>query len=125
MISLTALKIDAEKSLGSKKILVDILPINEYRDNQKTDKILGHKYIIALPLLGYEKIGVRVPGEKMFEIQGEEPIFVEFDNLEVALFEFKGKIGFTAKATGVSVAKSQIIDEETRVPRAKKDVGPS
>ena len=125
MLSLSALHVDAEKSFGPQKILCDVLPINEFKEGRRTDKITGYKYVIALPFLAYEKISVRVPGERMLEIQGDEPLFVEFENLEVTIFEYQGKAGFTAKATGVSVAKSQSIEDESRTTRAKKEAYPS
>ena len=49
MLNIRDLKIDANATLGSKKLLVDVVPVYEYQNNQRTDKIVAYRYITVLP----------------------------------------------------------------------------
>lgn len=66
MINIRELRIDPD-SLGEKKLLVDIMPTYEYRDHQRTENVVGYRYIIALPSHSLEKIGVRIDGKQQLE----------------------------------------------------------
>lgn len=68
MINIRELRIDPD-SLGEKKLLVDIMPTYEYRDHQRTENVVGYRYIIALPSHSLEKIGVRIDGKQQLEKQ--------------------------------------------------------
>ena len=76
------------KSLGDKLWLVDVSPAYEYKDNKRTDTVLGYRYSVALPEKGLDKVDVRIDGQQ----QAEAPngyVEVRFDGLEVFI---KGKI---------------------------------
>ena len=90
MINIRDLRIDPA-SLGAKKLLVDIVPVYEYKNNQRTDEVVAHRYIVALPELRLEKIGDKPDGFAE----------VEFTGLEVSAYEAQGHAQVTAKATGV------------------------
>lgn len=47
------------KSLGDKLWLVDVSPAYEYKDNKRTDTVLGYRYSVALPEKGLDKVDVR------------------------------------------------------------------
>jgi len=64
MINIRDLRIDPA-SLGAKKLLVDIVPVYEYKNNQRTDEVVAHRYIVALPELRLEKIGVKIDGKSI------------------------------------------------------------
>ena len=66
MINTRDLRIDPN-SLGAQKLLVDILPVFEYKDHQRTENVVGYRYVIALPSHSLEKIGVRIDGKQQME----------------------------------------------------------
>ena len=99
MINIRDLRIDPN-SLGAQKLLVDILPVFEYKDHQRTENVVGYRYVIALPSHSLEKIGVRIDGKQQLEKPdgyGE----VEFEGLELTLYEAQGHVQMTAKAQGI------------------------
>ncbi len=53
-MKITDLIIDP-RSLGSKLWLVEVSPAYEYRENRKTDTVLGYRYTVALPEKGLTK----------------------------------------------------------------------
>ena len=55
------------KSLGDKLWLVDVSPAYEYKDNKRTDTVLGYRYSIALPEKGLDKVDVRIDGQQQAE----------------------------------------------------------
>ena len=46
------------KSLGDKLWLVDVSPAYEYKDNKRTDTVLGYRYSVALPEKGLDKVAL-------------------------------------------------------------------
>ena len=52
------------KSLGDKLWLVDVSPAYEYKDNKRTDTVLGYRYSVALPEKGLDKVDVIPCGGK-------------------------------------------------------------
>ena len=63
-MKITDLIIDP-RSLGSKLWLVEVSPAYEYRENRKTDTVLGYRYTVAMPEKGLDKINVRTPRTAM------------------------------------------------------------
>ena len=53
------LKIDPA-SLGKHKLLVDVAPVAEYVGGQRTDKVVGYRYVVALPEHSFEKLSVKI-----------------------------------------------------------------
>ena len=103
MFNLRNVVIDANGTLGSKKLLVDVVPVYEYQNNQRTDKIVAYRYITVLPEKSFEKIGVRIDGTQLIDTPDG---FAEviFHGLELAAYESGGKVNILAKATGISLA---------------------
>ena len=66
MLNIRNLKID-NASLGTKKLLVDISPAYEYKDNKRTDNVTGYRYTVALPEHGLEKLGVKIEGRQLID----------------------------------------------------------
>lgn len=102
MLNIRDLRIDPA-SLGEKKLLVEIIPAYEYKDGVKTNNIIAHRYVVALPKHNLEKIGVRIDGEQLMD-KPESFVEVEFENLEVLAYEMRGNVQISAKATGISLA---------------------
>ena len=103
MLNIRDLKIDANTTLGSKKLLVDVVPVYEYQNNQRTDKIVAYRYITVLPEKSFEKIGVRIDGPQLME-NPDGYVEVIFHGLELSAYESGGKVNIIAKATGISQA---------------------
>ena len=103
MLNIRDLKIDAAATLGSKKLLVDVVPVYEYKDNQRMNKVVAHRYVVALPERAFEKIGVRIDGPQLME-NPDGYVEVIFHGLELAAYESGGKVNIIAKATGISQA---------------------
>ena len=103
MLNIRDLKIDANATFGAKKLLVDVVPVYEYKDNQRTDKIVAYRYVTVLPEKSFEKIGVRIDGPRLIELP-DGFVEVTFHGLELAAYETGGKVNITAKATGISLA---------------------
>ena len=99
MLNIRDLRIDPA-SLGAKKLLVDIVPVYEYKNNQRTDAVVAFRYIVALPELRLEKIGVRIDGKQLMD-KPDGFAEVEFSGLEVSAYEAQSHTQITAKATGV------------------------
>lgn len=103
MLNIRNLKIDPA-SLGAKKLLVDIAPVHDYRDNQRLSEIIGYRYIVALPEHSLEKVGVKILGKQLLE-KPESFVEVEFSGLELSVYMSDGKPMVTARATAVTLAK--------------------
>lgn len=101
MLNIRDLKIDAEATLGAKKLLVEIMPVYEYQDNRRTDRIVAYRYVVALPEKAFEKIGVRIDGPQLIEAPNGFAE-VNFHGLELTAYESKDKVVISAKATGIS-----------------------
>ena len=102
MLNIRDLRIDPA-SLGEKKLLVEIIPAYEYKDGVKTNNIIAHRYVVALPKHNLEKIGVRIDGEQLMD-KPEGFVEVEFENLEVGAYGQNGSVLLTAKATDIRLA---------------------
>lgn len=100
MINLRDIEI-APRSLGQRMLLVDIAPAYEYKDGRRTDKLVGYRYIVALPEHGLEKISVRIEDTSPPMEKPDGYAEVEFTGLKVGLYESQGHVQITAKATGI------------------------
>lgn len=103
MINIRDLRIDPN-SLGAQKLLVDILPVFEYKDHQRTENVVGYRYVIALPSHSLEKIGVRIDAKQQME-KPDGYAEVQFDGLELTIYEAQGHVQLSAKAQGIMLAK--------------------
>lgn len=102
MLSIRDLKFDVS-CLGC-KLLVDVTPVYEYKDNERTDRCVGYRYIVVLPEMRYERLGVRVDGKQLME-KPEDYAVVEFTGLELNAYDRDGRIQISAKATGIQLAE--------------------
>lgn len=104
MLNIRDLRIDPA-CLGQKKLLVDIVPVFEYKDNKRMDTVVAYRYIVALPDLRLEKLGVKIDGKQLMD-KPDGFAEVEFDGLEVSAYESQGHTQITAKAAGVSLVNT-------------------
>ena len=98
MLTLRDLHFDPA-SLGP-MILTEIVPVYEYVERNRTDKILAYRYIVALPETLYKRLAIRIDPPQRMDAP-ESPIEVEFQNLEMSVYEIGGKVNISAKATGI------------------------
>ena len=103
MLNLRDLRIDPV-SLGDKMLLVEVVPAYEYKDNKRTDKITGYRYVVCLVEHRLEKLSVRIDGPQLME-SPDSFVEVLFSDLEVSGYESQGKVQFTAKASGIIPVK--------------------
>ena len=66
MLNLRDLRIDPA-CLGEKMLLVEVVPAYEYKDNKRTDKITGYRYVVCLVEHRLEKLSVRIDGPQLME----------------------------------------------------------
>lgn len=85
--------------------LCEIKEDREYKDNKPTEKLLGYKYITAIPRLGLERIAVKIPGPLQITLTDDELEAVDFENLSLDVYGMENRqIGLSAKATRIFVA---------------------
>ena len=105
MLNLSDLKIDPLETLGEKMLLVGVVPIYEYVDKKRTDNVTGFRYIVVCPKLAFEKVGVRIDGPQLVEMT-ESYFQVQFDDLEVLVYNIDRNVNITVKATGIKRVKT-------------------
>ena len=100
------LVIDANKSVGRKLALTDVAPVYRYSNGQRTDNIEGYRYTVCMldNGKGYEKLAVKVAGDKQIELNSDEMQLVSFDNLELHVYAMNGTVNVSATAAAVHVA---------------------
>ena len=104
-MKITDLMIDP-RSLGEKLWLVDVSPAYEYKDNRRTDTVLGYRYAVAMPEQGLDKINVRIDGKQLLEAP-DGYAEVRFDGLEVFIYWSQGQPQVGAKATGFHLVNAK------------------
>ena len=93
-------------SLGKQLWLVEVLPIYEYKDNRRTDTVIGYRYVVAMPERNLEKITVKIDGKQLIE-KPEGYAEVIFNGLEVFIYWVNGDYQVGAKATGIALASTK------------------
>jgi len=102
MLRINDLKIDVS-CLGGKYWLTGVVPAYAYANGQRTDTISGHRYTVALPEKGLEKLAVRIDGPQTLSAPESGYVEVKFDNLELYFFWQQGQPQVGARATGISL----------------------
>ena len=101
-MKLSEIKIDVNRTLGTRFWLVEVSPAYEYKDGVKTDNLVGYRYTVTLPEKNFEKIGVKVPGASVVtEIKGY--VEVKFRGLEVTPYQSGRDIALSAKAESIEI----------------------
>lgn len=98
-MNLTKLIISPQ-SLGEHLILTDIMPAFEYKDGKKTNNIPAHRYTVAMPTHGFDKISVRIEGKQQLSMPEDYPE-VTFDDLELRIYWTPNGHQLSARATGI------------------------
>ncbi len=102
-VSLSGAPIDP-RYFGSQMFLTGVKPVFEYVNDQKTDKVVGHKYTVVLPQKQFAQLDVKIDGEQRIALDREQYLNVKFENLVVKLYYDRNKnVQMTARADNVSV----------------------
>ncbi|MBR5799500.1 MAG: hypothetical protein IKY23_05505 [Lachnospiraceae bacterium] len=102
----TDLVIDAHASLG-RTLLTDVSPVFEYKNNVRTDTLLGYKYEVALPEHNLDKVWIKINGKKLMDAPQNSFCEVIFDGLELFLYTMQGRTHVGARATGISLVNTK------------------
>lgn len=95
------------RSIGETALLVDVLPVYDYDRNQnRTDTISAHKYVVVLPDIKFEKLGVKIEGSKKME-KPDDYVPVVFQNLQLSIYTMNGQPQVAARADGIALAKAK------------------
>ena len=86
---ITDLQVDP-KSLGNKFWLVGVTAAYEYKNNVRTDNVVGYNYEIALPERGLDKIRVKIDGAKLVNAPENGYVEARLENLDVFIFWSRG-----------------------------------
>lgn len=106
-IDIRDIKVDVS-SFGDSFILTDIVPVYEYKDDKRTDNIEGYRYIVAIPKMKFEKMGVKIESDEplidLVDLNASDGLKVTFENLRIGLYQdFRTKaVGVVAVADGIS-----------------------
>lgn len=106
MLNLTDLIISND-SIGKKTFLVDVKPRFEYSNGKRTDKISGYGYTVVLPEKQFEKLTVKIDGDKKMDAPADGYTDVTFENLELSIYWSQGQYAVSAKATGIHVVNGK------------------
>lgn len=78
--------IDANATIGKSPMLIGVSEIYNYVDGKKIDTIIGYKYEVVLPDKMYDKLSVRILGDKKLDMPENETPTVIFEGLEMNLY---------------------------------------
>lgn len=92
-------------SLGSPVLLVDVTPVYAYEGGRRTDKVVGHKYLVCLPAHKMKKLGIKIEGAQQMSAP-DGAVEVVFDGLEIGFYEANGEAKISARATGIRSVKA-------------------
>lgn len=101
-MDLTKLVIDAEKSIGRKPLLVNVTPYYAYNGDNRTNKIQGYRYDVAMPEHNLDKVGVKIEGNQLVE-KPKGYVEVKFTGLEMSIYWYNGEHNVKTTATGIEL----------------------
>jgi hypothetical protein len=85
-------------------LLVDVLPTYEYVNGERTQKVTGYRYVVALPAHQLEKLSVKIPGRQLID-RPAGYVEVVFTDLAVRPYESEGHVLLSATASGITEKK--------------------
>lgn len=100
-MKITDLKFEVGQ-FGKRMNLTGVEPYYAYEAGKKTDKIEGFKYNVVLLDRDYEKISVKIAGNRLLEEQEKYDIPIKFVGLEVGFYQDFSTKNLYLKATAKS-----------------------
>ena len=101
---------------GGPMVLTDVKPGYEYKDGQRSDKVVSLKVAVVFPSNGYDTQTVAVAdtvdrlSAALSKATPEHPVYVAFKGFKARVYVMNGRAGVSAKADSV-----QIVDDNTIV----------
>lgn len=101
-MKITDVIINSTKTVGTHLLLTEVTPYYEYESGKRTEKIKGYKYVVAMPDRGFDKLTIKIEGQRQDDIVIDgECVEVAFDNLELYIYWMNGTYDVGARATGI------------------------
>lgn len=105
MLNIRDVRIDPA-SLGKVMLLVEVKPVQEFKDHKPTGVVLGYKYVVCLPEHRLERLAVKIDGDQRLDDPTDGAVQVRFTGLEVAAYQDKDRqVLFTARATDIALVE--------------------
>lgn len=101
IMKITNLKLNAS-CIGKKMLLVDVTPCYKYENGQRTNEIEGYRYVVVLPEMEFDKLGVKIEGNQLIE-KPDEYADISFEGLNIFIYWRAGTYEVGATATGIKV----------------------
>ena len=105
-MKLSEIRVDVDKTFGKKFWLVEVAPVYDYKDGEKTDTVSGYRYVVTLPEKNFEKIGVKIPGKAVVE-QVDGYAECKFAGLEAGVYQNGRDYAISAKADSIELIGSK------------------
>lgn len=102
MTNLTSLKFD-NAQFGKQMQLIGVEPFYKYENGKKTDFVGGYKYEVVLLQMNYEKIEVKIEGDRQIEQMEKYDVPVKFNGLEVGFYQDFTTKNLHLKATAKAI----------------------
>lgn len=99
-------KLDLDRhAFRGNMILVAVSDAYAYDGNQRTDVISAVRCTVLLPAYGYKRLSVKLPVGTVVEptLIGKN---VEFTDFSARVYSVDGRLGYTATASRVTLAKT-------------------
>lgn len=96
----------ANASIGTKCLLVEVKPKYEYKENQRTDTVIGYGYTVVLPDKQFEKLTVKIDGKQQMETP-DGYTEVHFNDLELYIYWSQGQYTVGARAAGIHAVNNK------------------
>ena len=86
-MDVTSVVVDANATVGNNLMLVGVSPAYSYENGKRTDTVVAFKYSVVMPTRLFEKLSVRIDGErKLPDIKDGETPVVLFDDLKISIY---------------------------------------
>lgn len=103
-------------TMGGRMILTDVRQAYEYKNGERTNKLIGLKVTVAMEKNGYETLTVTVsdPEDRLSALleKSESPIYVDFEGFSARLYSMNGRTDVSAKADSVHIVTDDLLDIE-------------
>lgn len=107
MFDIKNINLNWDNFAGSgRAIVTDVKTAYEYKDGQRTDKVVGLKVTVVFPSMRYNDLTVTVadPVDRLSTLLDKgDPLYVEFTGFKARIYTMNGRTGISAKAESVYV----------------------
>lgn len=101
-------------NLGGRMIATEVNHAYEYKDGERTDKVIGLRVTVAMEKNSYDTLPVTVsnPVDTLSAVleNADGPVYVDFEGFTARLYIRDNQINVSAKATAVRVVTDDILN---------------